>query len=58
MIRENTTDLDFTTSGENPLGFFPFGAMSDVAVGPDGSLYVSEDGTNRVLRFRAPQNGR
>ena len=47
--------FDFTL--ENPVGFFPYGAVSSVAVGGDGSLYVSDDGTNSVYRFRRSQAG-
>jgi len=45
--------FDFTL--QNPIGFFPFGSISSVAVGHDGSLYVSDDGTNSVYRFRRSQ---
>ena len=44
--------LDF--SARVPLGFFPFGGMSGVAVGPDNSIFVSDDGVNTVYRFRRP----
>jgi sugar lactone lactonase YvrE len=44
--------LDF--SDRVPEGFFPFGLMSGVAVGPDRSIVVSEDGVNSVNRFRRP----
>jgi sugar lactone lactonase YvrE len=47
--------FDFTL--QNPIGFFPFGQISSVAVGGDGSLYVSDDGTNSVYRFRRSQAG-
>ena len=43
------TGLDF--SGVPPEGFLPFGAMSGVAVGPDGAIYVSDDSVNSVYRF-------
>ena len=42
--------LDF--SDRVPEGFFPFGFMSGVAVGPDRSIVVSDDGVNTVLLFR------
>jgi hypothetical protein len=44
--------LDFTA--RVPEGFFPFGSMSGVAVGPDNSTFVSDDGVNTVNRFRRP----
>ena len=44
--------LDFTA--RVPEGFFPFGSMSGVAVGPDNSIFVSDDGVNTVHRFRRP----
>ena len=44
--------LDFTARA--PEGAFPFGLMSGVAVGPDNSILVSDDGVNTVSRFRRP----
>ncbi len=44
--------LDF--SDRVPEGFFPFGLMSGVAVGPDHSIVVADDGVNTVLQFRRP----
>jgi hypothetical protein len=44
--------LDFTA--RVPERFFPFGSMSGVAVGPNNSIFVSDDGVNTVHRFRRP----
>jgi sugar lactone lactonase YvrE len=44
------TGLDYTA--RNPEGFFPYGSMSGVAVGPDRSIFVSDDGVNKVYEFR------
>jgi sugar lactone lactonase YvrE len=43
------TGLDFS----DPVveGFLPTGMLSDVAIGPDGAIYVSDDGVNSVYRF-------
>ena len=41
--------LDY--SDRIPEAFFPFGIMSDVAVG-ERSIYVSDDGVNQVYEFR------
>jgi DNA-binding beta-propeller fold protein YncE len=41
--------LDF--SDRVPEGFFPFGMMSGVAIG-ERSIYVSDDGVNKVYEFR------
>jgi hypothetical protein len=41
--------LDY--SDRVPTGFFPFGIMSGVAVG-ERSIYVSDDGVNKVYEFR------
>jgi sugar lactone lactonase YvrE len=41
--------LDY--SDRIPEGFFPFGIMSGVAVG-ERSIYVSDDGVNKVYEFR------
>ena len=41
--------LDY--SDRVPEGFFPFGIMSGVAVG-ERSIYVSDDGVNKVYEFR------
>ncbi len=43
------TGLDFSAI---PIqGFLPNGALSSVAIGPDGAIYVSDDGTNSLYRF-------
>lgn len=43
------TGLDFSSI---PIqGFLPNGALSSVAIGPDGAIYVSDDGTNSLYRF-------
>jgi sugar lactone lactonase YvrE len=44
--------LDY--SDRVPEGFFPFGLMSDVAVS-GGSIFVSDDGVNKVYEFRKPK---
>ncbi len=43
------TGLDFSATPVQ--GFLPNGALSGVAVGPDGAIYVSDDGTNSLYRF-------
>jgi DNA-binding beta-propeller fold protein YncE len=43
------TGLDFSASVIE--GFLPFGGISGVAVGPDGAIYVSDDGVNSLYRF-------
>ena len=43
------TGLDF--SAPSIEGFLPMGMMSGIAVGPDGAIYVSDDGVNSVYRF-------
>ena len=64
--REQVTAIDLATGQQSvvidgldfsarvPEGFFPFGSMSGVAVGPDNSIFVSDDGVNTVYRFRRP----
>lgn len=64
--RQQVTAIDLTTGQQSvaidgldfsarvPEGFFPFGLMSGVAVGPDNSIFVSDDGVNTVHRFRRP----
>lgn len=59
------TAIDLATGAKSPVivgldypdripdGFFPFGSMSGVAVG-DRSIYVSDDGVNKVYEF--PRN--
>lgn len=42
--------LDY--SDRIPVGFFPFGIMSGVTVGANNSIYVSDDGVNKVYEFR------
>ncbi len=42
--------LDYTA--RNAEGFFPFGILSGVTVGADQSIYVSDDGVNKVYEFR------
>ncbi len=42
--------LDY--SDRVPEAFFPYGMMSGVDVGPDQSIYVSDDGVNKVYEFR------
>ena len=37
-----------------PEGFLPMGMLAGVAVGPDGAIYVSDDGVNSVYRFERP----
>ncbi|MFN3258913.1 MAG: hypothetical protein ACE37B_24815 [Ilumatobacter sp.] len=43
------TGLDF--SAPVVEGFLPTGMLSGVAIGPDGAIYVSDDGVNSVYRF-------
>ena len=43
------TGLDFSATPVQ--GFLPNGALSGAAVGPDGAIYVSDDGTNSLDRF-------
>jgi streptogramin lyase len=64
--RQQVTAIDFDTGEQSaaivgldfsdrvPEGFLPFGLMSGVAVGPDRSIVVSDDGANTVYRFRRP----
>jgi sugar lactone lactonase YvrE len=66
---KQVTAVDLATGAQSPAivglnlsdvapdGFFPFGNMSGVAVGPDGDIYVSDDGVNQVWRFNVG-NGR
>ena len=61
--RQQVTSIDLATSAQSavivgldfsdrvPAGFFPFGNMSGVAVG-ERSIYVSDDGVNKVYEFR------
>ena len=61
--RQQVTAIDLVTGDLSPVivgldysdrvtpGFFPFGLMSGVAVG-DRSIYVSDDGVNKVYEFR------
>ena len=50
------TGFDF--SARDPEGFLPYGMMSGVAVGNRGSIYVSDDGVNKVYRFRTSRRHR
>lgn len=43
------TGLDFSANAVE--GFLPTGMLSDVAIGPGGAIYVSDDGVNSVYRF-------
>ncbi len=44
------TGLDFSAT---PIeGFLPNGALSSVAIGPDGAIYVSDDGVGSLYRFQ------
>ena len=45
--------LDY--SDRVPENFFPYGMMAGVAVGNDGSIFVSDDGVNTVYEFRRPR---
>jgi sugar lactone lactonase YvrE len=46
------TGLDYSAS---PIeGFLPNGTVSGVAIGPDGDIYVSDDGVNSLYRFERP----
>src|SRR6056297_2094314 len=61
--RQQVTAIDLVTGDVSPVivgldysdrvpdGFFPFGIMSGVAVG-ERSIYVSDDGVNKVYEFR------
>ena len=61
--RQQVTAIDLTTGDMSPVivgldysdripeGFFPFGILSGVAVG-ERSIYVSDDGVNKVYEFR------
>jgi sugar lactone lactonase YvrE len=61
--RRQVTAIDLATGDTSPVivgldysdgipeGFFPFGIMSGVAVG-ERSIYVSDDGVNKVYEFR------
>jgi len=61
--RQQVTAIDLATGDVSPAivgldysdrvtpGFFPFGIMSGVAVG-ERSIYVSDDGVNKVYEFR------
>ena len=50
------TGFDF--SARSPAGFFPYGMMSGVAVGHHGVIYVSDDGVNKVYKFRTKRRHR
>ncbi len=50
------TGFDF--SARTPAGFFPYGMMSGVAVGKHGKIYVSDDGVNKVYKFRTSRRHR
>ena len=47
--------LDY--SDRIPQDFFPFGMVGSVAVGDNGSIYVSDDGVNKVYEFRQHTRG-
>ena len=61
--RQQVTAIDLATGDMSPVivgldssdripeGFFPFGILSGVAVG-ERSIYVSDDGVNKVYEFR------
>ncbi len=61
--RQQVTAIDLATGDKSPVivgldysdrvpeGFFPYGLMSGVAVG-ERSIYVSDDGVNKVYEFR------
>jgi sugar lactone lactonase YvrE len=62
--RQQVTAIDLATGDTSPVivgldysdripeGFFPFGIMSGVTVGANNSIYVSDDGVNKVYEFR------
>jgi len=43
--------VGFDYTQRTPAGFLPYGLMSGVAVGANGSIYVSDDGVNKVYEF-------
>ncbi len=45
--------LDY--SDRVPDGFFPYGIAAGVAVGANRSIYVADDGVNKVYEFRRPR---
>ena len=43
------TGLDFSAASIE--GFLPNGALSSVAIGPDGAIYLTDDGVSSLYRF-------
>ena len=50
--------IGFDFSARSPVGFLPYGMMSGVAVGHHGVIYVSDDGVNKVYKFRSKRRHR
>ena len=65
--RQQVTAIDLETGAHSvvivgldysdriPENFFPYGMFSGVAIGPDNSIYVSDDGVNKVYEFHQPR---
>ena len=47
-------DLDFTSATRNAVAGVPIESPRDVAVGPDGKVYLLDSGRKRVLRADGP----